>query len=94
MVIHANNMEYDIDKLVSNIDFNSGKFNDIGNGIMLTTKEIEILDRYDIDYKKCRSLKEIIFEIEEVIPDLDDSEELEYVSSMIAERDYYKNTNK
>ena len=94
MVIHANNMEYDIDKLVSNIDFNSGKFNDIGNGVMLTTKEIEILDRYDIDYKKCRSLKEIIFEIEEVIPDLDDSEELEYVSSMIAERDYYKNTNK
>lgn len=94
MGIHVNNMEYDIDKLVSNIDFNSGKFNDIGNGVMLTTKEIEILDRYDIDYKKCRSLKEIIFEIEEVIPDLDDSEELEYVSSMIAERDYYKNTNK
>ena len=94
MGIHVNNMEYDIDKLVSNIDFNSGKFNDIGNGIMLTNREIEILDRYDINYKKCRNLKEIIFEIEEVIPDLDDSEELEYVSSMIAERDYYQNSNK
>ncbi len=94
MDIHVNNMEYDIDELVSGIDFNSGKFNDIGNGIMLTTREIEILDRYEINYKKCGNLKEIIFEIEEIIPDLDDPEELEYVSSMLAERDYYQNTNK
>lgn len=93
MVIHVNNMEYDVDELVSNLDFTSGKFNNI-NGIMLTNKEIEILDRYDINYKSCGNLKEIIFEIEEVIPDLDDPEELEYLSSMLAERDYYQNSAK
>ena len=93
MGIRVNNMEYDINKLVSDIDFNGNKFNNI-NGMMLTNREIEILDRYDINYKKCGNLKEIIFAIEEVIPDLDDPEELEYVSSMIAERDYYQNSAK
>jgi len=90
----VSNMEYDIDDLVSNLDFESGKFKNISKGIMLTNREIEILDRYDINYKKCGNLKEIIFEIEEVIPDLDDPEELEYVSSMLAERDYYQNSAK
>ena len=37
--------EYDIETLVSNIDFNSGSFQNI-NGMMLTNHEIEVLDRY------------------------------------------------
>lgn len=86
--------EYDIDNLVSNIDFNSGSFQDI-NGMMLTNHEIEVLDRYKIPYKKCNSLKEVIFEIEEIIEDSDIvDEDLDYISSTISERDYYQNTNK
>ena len=86
--------EYDIDSLVSNIDFNSGSFQNI-NGMMLTNQEIEVLDRYEIPYKKCNSLKEVIFEIEEVIGDSDIvDEDLDYISSTISERDYYQNTNK
>ena len=88
------NNEYDIDSLVSNIDFNSGSFQNI-NGMMLTTYEIEILDRYEIPYKKCNNLKQVIFEIEEVIDDSDIvDEDLDYISSTISERDYYQNTNK
>ena len=87
--------EYNIDELVNKIDFNSGKFNDIGNGILLTNKEIEILERYDIPYKNCNSLKDIIYEVESVINDSDVvDEELEDISASIAERDYYQNTNK
>ena len=86
--------EYDIETLVSNIDFNSGSFQNI-NGMMLTNHEIEVLDRYKIPYKKCNSLKEVIFEIEEIIEDSDIvDEDLDYISSTIAERDYYQNTNK
>ena len=86
--------EYDIETLVSNIDFNSGSFQNI-NGMMLTNHEIEVLDRYKIPYKKCNSLKEIIFEIEEIIEDSDIvDEDLDYISSTISERDYYQNTNK
>lgn len=86
--------EYDIETLVSNIDFNSGSFQNI-NGMMLTNHEIEVLDRYKIPYKKCNSLKEVIFEIEEIIEDSDIvDEDLDYISSTISERDYYQNTNK
>ena len=89
------NSEFDIESLVSNIDFSSNKFVEVGNGLMLTNREIDILKRYNIDYSKCKSLKEIIFEIESIIEDMDIvDEELDYISGTISERDYYQNTNK
>lgn len=89
-------MEYDIEKLVSNLDFVSGKLVDVGNGLMLTNKEIDVLNRYSIDYKTCANLKEILRKIEEVFyeDDGDSLEDLDVVSETIAERDYYQNTNK
>lgn len=86
--------EFNIDKLVGEIDFEANKFNNI-NGLMLTNREVEVLDRYNIDYKKCTTLKEIIFQIEDLIQDMDIVEEdLDYISGTISERDYYQNTNK
>ena len=86
-------MEYDLDKIINEMDFKSNSLNDV-NGLLLTTKEIEVLDRYNIDYKKCISLKEIIYLIEDIIEDEDDIEDLELISQSISERDYYQNTNK
>lgn len=86
--------EYDIDKLVTRLDFDSNSFNNV-NGLMLTNKEIEVLDKYKIDYKNCKSLKELLFEVEEIINEMDIvDEELDYISCSISERDYYQNTNK
>ena len=94
ILVNSMNKEFDIDSLIGQIDFESNKFNNI-NGLMLTNREVEVLDRYKIDYKKCNSLKEIIFEIEDLIQDMDIVEEdLDYISSTISERDYYQNTNK
>lgn len=91
----VNNMEYDINKLVSEIDFESNQLQNIGHNIMLTNKEIEVLNRYKINYQKCLSLKEVLFEIENIIDDMDIVEEdLDQISASIAERDYYLNTNK
>ena len=88
-------MDIDINKVVSEMDFESNKLNTVGNNLMLTNKEIEILNRYKIDYNKCTSLKEILFEVEEILNDMDIvDEELDYISQSIAERDYYQNTNK
>ena len=88
------NKEFDIDRLVGEIDFEANKFNNI-NGLMLTNREVEVLDRYNINYKNCTTLKEIIFQIEDLIQDMDIVEEdLEYISGTISERDYYQNTNK
>lgn len=89
-------MEYNIEKLVSNIDFKSFELVNLGNGLSLTNNEIMILDRYGIDYKQCSSLKEVLSLIEEVFTygEIDDFDELDGVSQTIAERDYYQNTNK
>ena len=87
-------MEYDIDKIVSGMDFHSNSFKNVGN-LMLTNREISVLDRYKIDYSKCGNLKQLLFEIESVISDMEIvDEELELVSDSISERDYYQNTNK
>ena len=85
-------MEYDIDKIVDEMDFVGNSLNNI-NGLLLTDKEIEILERYDIDYKKCVSLKEVIYLIEDILEE-EEIEELDLISQSISERDYYQNTNK
>ena len=85
-------MEYDIDSIIDDLDFKSNSINDI-NGWLLTNKEIEVLERYDIDYKNCSSLKDIIYMIEDILSE-EEIEELDLISQSISERDYYLNTNK
>lgn len=88
-------MEYDFDKILSDIDFNKNKFNDFGNGILLTNGEIAVLDKYKINYKNCISLKELLYKIEDYLENEDyDLEDLDNISLSISERDYYQNTNK
>ena len=60
-------MEYDIDKLIVEMDFNSLKMASCKNGLLLTNQEVEVLRRYDIDYESCSSLKDVLFKIEDVL---------------------------
>lgn len=85
--------DYNIDELVSNLDFDKNSLKDCGNGIFLTNFEIQVLEKYHIDYKKTVSLKEILFEVEDILND-DYYDDLENISKSIAERDYYLNSNK
>lgn len=89
-------MEYDINDIVSNLDFKSFEFVTCSNGLMLTNAEIEVLEKYNIDYSKCNSLKEVLEQIEEVFEydDVGDMDDLDSISCSISERDYYLNTNK
>lgn len=88
-------MDYDIEKLVGEMDFSSNELQRVGKNLLLTNHEIEVLNRYKINYSHCNSLKEVLFEVEELLDDMDITEEdLELVSESIAERDYYQNTNK
>ncbi len=88
-------MEFDIDSIVSGMDFTGGEFVTCKNGLMLTNNEISVLKRYGVEYENCSSLKEIIYLVEDILNEEEcDVEDLEYISSTIAERDYYQNTNK
>ena len=95
-VLGGDIMEYNIEKLVGEIDFSLGKLNYISDTYALTNREIEVLNKYDIDYKSCVSLKDVLNRIEDVFYTDDNLEldDLEEVSLSIAERDYYQNTNK
>ena len=61
------------------------------NKLMLTKKQIEILDSYQIDYNQ--NVKMILYEIDEILNSNYD-EILDEISKDIAEMDYYNNTKK
>lgn len=66
--------------------------NKINDDLYLTNKQIEVLDRYDIDYEN-KSINELIYEIEDILNE-NDYEDLEEVSLGLSEFNYYHNTNK
>lgn len=69
------------------------KLNKINDNLYLTNKEIEILEKYNINYNT--SIDLLLFELEEVLNDSNgELEDLEEVSNSIAEFNYYHNTNK
>ena len=84
----------DIKEIANSIDFVSNSLNVCSNGLMLTNYEIEILNKYNIDYNKTTSLKEILFLVEEILNEDNSLDDLENISLSISERDYYMNTNK
>lgn len=86
--------EYNIEELVNDIDFSANSFTDINPNIKLTNREISVLDSYDINYKNCKSLTEVLYQIDNIINDSDDIEDLEWVATEISDRNYYMNTNK
>lgn len=93
----VNGKKYEIDDLIKNLDLKSNMLQKAGD-ILLTGKEIDILNKNYIDYKSCKNLKDLMMKIEYVLDDeeldSDDADELEYVLEVISERDYYENTRK
>ena len=85
--------KYDINKLVSQLDFESNKLQKVNDNLVLTKYQIDVLTRNGIDLQKVASLHDIIYEAEEVYEDTLD-EELEQVLDELSERNYYENTNK
>ncbi|MBQ6539388.1 MAG: hypothetical protein IJL76_03840 [Bacilli bacterium] len=82
-----------IKEVSDNLDL-TDKFVNI-NDFLLKKEEIEVLDKYDIDYKSCNSLKDVIYLIDEIFQNsYDEMTDLEEVAISIGDRDYYVNSNK
>lgn len=84
-----NNQEIDINDLINIDELNSNFTKKINNNLYLSDYQIKILERNNIDYKKFNSMKELSFEIEEILNDDIDDPELEEVSRQIDEFRYY-----
>ncbi len=61
------------------------------NNLMLTRSQIETLKKYNINYEQ--NVKMILYEIDQILND-DYDEVLDEIGNVIAEMDYYNNTNK
>lgn len=89
----SDNMDnIDYDSLIPDIE--KTKLKKIKNDIYLSDAWIEILERYDIDYRKYNSVSALIFDIEEILNSGIEANELEELSRDIQEFNYYNNTNK
>lgn len=91
--MQINNEE--IDKFVEET-INENKLNKINN-IYLSNRQIQILDRYSIDYKNAVDMSDLIFKVEDYINEnysYDDISDLEVLSQELSEFNYYHNTNK
>ena len=92
--MEVNGKKLDIDSLTKDVYNDKSMIKMRGKGIYLSDNQIEVLKRYDIDYKKYISLNSLIFEIEEILNEEVDASDLEEVSSRLSELNYYNNTNK
>ena len=88
-----NNKEVSVDSLIKDLNIESNYMKRRSNGLYLSDNQIEVLRKYDINYEKYTNLNSLIFEIEEILNE-QELEDLEEVSSKLAELNYYNNTNK
>lgn len=90
----VNGKEIDINKLVDEVYSDKTMMKQRGNGIYLSDNDIEVLNRYNINYLNYSSLNSLIFNIEQILNEETDLNDLEEVSRKLSELNYYNNTNK
>lgn len=93
----VNGKTYNIEDLLKSIDTKSNEFTKVGN-LMLTKKEMEILDLNHIEYQTSSSLRDLMMKINFLLEDEElseyDADSLEFILDSISERAYYEETKK
>ncbi len=82
-------MDYDIEKLTNEINFDDNFIGYQKGNVILTNKEIRILKDLGIDYENITSFSMLMNILEEY-----DSEEVLEILCSMQDRNYYLNTNK
>ncbi len=67
---------------------------DSGKGFLLSRYDVEVLDRFGINYQECSNLSELIFLVGECLDSNVEVDELEEVLSHLKEMHYYYETKK
>ena len=70
------------------------KLNKISDNLYLSNRQIEILKRYEIDYKKFNDIKSLMYEVETALEEVYDADDLQALSIELSEFNYYHNTKK
>lgn len=83
----------EISNIISDL-INDNKLNKISDNLYLSNRQINILNRYGINYKKYSSIRNLIYDVEMILLESSDCDDLEMLSSELSEFNYYHNTNK
>lgn len=89
-----NGKEVNVNDLTKEILNDKSMLKQRGNGIYLSDNDIEVLDKYNINYKSYASLNSLIFDIEQILNEDTDLNDLDEISRKLSELNYYNNTNK
>lgn len=91
-----NGKEVNVDDLTNKINFEQNFIKKRKNNLYLSDYQIEVLNRFGINYEMYPNTESLICAIEEILnTDYDESLiELEQVSASLAELNYYNNTTK
>ncbi len=63
------------------------------NGLLLSDYQVDVLKQNGIDYRKYSNLSSLLFELEEVLNE-EENTELEEISKQLSEMYYYNEVNK
>lgn len=88
-----NGKEINVENLIESGNIHKKMHKIRENGLFLSDEEIELLDSFDIPYKSCTNIMQLVHMIDEVNEDLQ-YPELDQLASSLAEQNYYLNTNK
>ena len=77
------------------MDYNNteNNFHKTFGNLILTDYQVNILNKYNINYQDFNNLNELIYYLEDYLNN-NDNEELENISYELSEFNYYHNTNK
>lgn len=87
------NKELSVEDAIKFSNFDSLLLKRRDNGLLLSDYQVSVLNRFGISYNKFSNVRELLFEIENILGD-DFDEELDLVSSQLSEFIYYKDTKK
>ena len=90
--MYGDNMEeFDINSLVNEIDFEKNSIEYINGQVVLTKREVELLESIGINYKEYSSMSLLMEAIDEAC---EDDPEIEEILKDMQDRNYYLNANK
>ena len=89
-----NGKDVNINDLTNEILNDKSMLKQRGNGIYLSDNDIEVLNKYSINYQSYASLNSLIFDIEQILNEDTDLNDLDEISRKLSELNYYNNTNK
>lgn len=87
------NSEVSLEEAVNFSDFENLLLKRRENNLLLSDYQVSVLERFGISYSKFNNIRELMFEIENILDD-DFDDELDLISSQLSEFIYYNETKK